>query len=148
MSGFGGFALYAIKLGHTGDLAGTDGIAWSHKKSTPYVPSPLLYQDRLYFLSKNDTILSVLDAKTGKPLVDAERLEGVTGSIYSSPVGAADRVYITTRNGTTLVLKKGDTMQVLAKNSLDDGFDASAAVAGNELYLRGKQSLYCLAESK
>jgi outer membrane protein assembly factor BamB len=43
MSGFQGNALLAIRLGRTGDLTGGDAIAWTHSKSTPYVPSPLLY---------------------------------------------------------------------------------------------------------
>jgi outer membrane protein assembly factor BamB len=40
-SGFRGNALMAICLGRTGDLTGTDAIAWSYGKGTPYVPSPL-----------------------------------------------------------------------------------------------------------
>ena len=41
MSGFQGNALLAIKLGRTGDLTGTDAVAWSYRKSTRYVPSYL-----------------------------------------------------------------------------------------------------------
>jgi hypothetical protein len=37
-------------------------------------------------------------------------------------------VYITGRDGATLVIRHGPAFQVLAKNSLDDGFDASAAL--------------------
>ena len=66
ISGFRGNALRAIKIGRTGDLTGTDGIAWSYDTKTPYVPSPLLAGDRLYFYSNNQGILSCLDAKTGK----------------------------------------------------------------------------------
>jgi hypothetical protein len=35
---------------------------------------------------------------------------------------------------------------VLAKNKLDDGFDASPALVENEIYLRGYQFLYSVAE--
>ncbi len=42
MSGFSGDSLLAIRLGRTGDLTGTDAIAWSRNKNTSYVPSPLL----------------------------------------------------------------------------------------------------------
>src|ERR1051325_1122577 len=58
MSGFQGNALYAIKLGKTGDLTDTDSVIWKHAKSTPYVPSPLLSNDRLYFFSNNNEVLS------------------------------------------------------------------------------------------
>jgi outer membrane protein assembly factor BamB len=140
MSGFRGNALFAIRLGRTGDLTGTDAIAWTYNKSTPYVPSPLLYDDRLYFFANNNGILTVLDAKTGNVLVDAERLNGIA-NVYASPVGAAGRVYLVGRDGNALVLKKGDKAEVLATNKLNDRFDASPAVVGRELFLRGKQYL-------
>jgi len=146
MSGFRGAALQAITLGRTGDLTGTDAIAWSHNKSTPYVPSPLLYGDLLYFFGGNNAMLSVWDAKEGKPRVDAERVDGIQG-VYASAAGAAGRVYLVGRDGGTVVIKNAPQLEVLAKNKLDDGFDASPVPVGNELFLRGRQNLYCLAEA-
>ncbi|MFN3653069.1 MAG: PQQ-binding-like beta-propeller repeat protein [Armatimonadota bacterium] len=145
MSGFRGNALLAIRLGREGDLTGTDAIVWSHNKSTPYVPSPLLYHDRLYFLSNNAGILSCFDAKTGKPLIDAERIPELIG-VYASPLGADGRVYLLGRNGAAVVIKDGEKLEVLARNKLDDRFDASPVAVGKELFLRGHQSLYCIAE--
>ena len=91
ISGFRGNALLAIRLGRTGDLTDTDAIAWKRTKNTPYVPSPLLYGDRLYFFSNNSGIISCDDAKTGKTYFDAERLEALQG-VYASPVGADNKV--------------------------------------------------------
>ncbi len=147
MSGFRGNALLAIHLGRDGDLTGSDAIAWSLRKSTPYVPSPLLYQGRLYFLASNNGIVSCVDAKTGRVLIDAGRLEGLPG-VFASPVGAGGRVYIAGRNGAVAVLKAGDKLEILATNHLDDRFDASPAIAGNDLFLRGRGSLYCIAGEK
>jgi len=145
MSGFMGNSVLAIKLGSTGDIAGSDAIAWTYKKSTPYVPSPLLYQDKLYFFGNNNAILSCLNTDSGKPLLDAERIENL-GQVYASPLGAGDRVYLVGRTGAAIVLKKSDKLETLATNRLDDKFDASPAAAGKELFLRGKQYLYCIAE--
>ena len=145
MSGFRGNSLLAIKLGRTGDLTDSDAIAWKHGKSTPYVPSPLLYGDKLYFFAGNNATLSCFDAKTGVALMDAERLEGPSG-FYASPVGASGRVYLAGRNGTSLVLKNSGKLEILATNKLDEKFDASPAVVGRELFLRGHENLYCLAE--
>jgi outer membrane protein assembly factor BamB len=145
MSGFRGSALHAIRLGRTGDLTGTDAIAWSHGKSTPYVPSPLLYDGLLYFIAGNNGMLSCFDAVTGKPQYEAERLPGVMG-VYASPVGAGGRVYVAGRDGTALVLRHGPTLSVLATNKLDDRIDASPAVVGRDLFLRGHRALYCIAE--
>ena len=145
ISGFRGNSLLAIKLGKTGDLTDTDAIAWKHGKSTPYVPSPLLYGENLFFLAGNNAILSCFEAKSGKPLISEQRLEGPTG-FYASPVGAGGRVYLAGRNGTSIVIKNSGQFEILATNKLDEKFDASPAVVGNELYLRGHEYLYCLAE--
>ncbi len=145
MSGYQGNALLALRLDRTGDLTGTDAIVWSHKKSTPYVPSPLLYDGRLYFFAHNNNVLTVAEAKTGRLLMDAQRLEPLEG-VYASPVAAGGHVYVTGRNGTTVVLKPSDQLEMVATNRLDEKIDASPVAVGTELFLRGKESLYCLAE--
>lgn len=66
--------------------------------------------------------------------------------VFASPVGADGRVYITSRDSITTVLKHGTTYQVLAENTLDDGFDASMALAGNEIFMRSFKCLYCIGE--
>ena len=65
--------------------------------------------------------------------------------MYASPVGGADRVYLTGREGNMLVIKRGQEYEILASNRLEDGFDASPAIVGNEIYMRGHQYLYCIA---
>jgi outer membrane protein assembly factor BamB len=144
-SGFRGSALCAIQLGRTGDLTGTDAIRWSHDKHTPYVPSPLLANDLLYVLANNSGLLSCFDAKTGAAHFEAERLEGAA-EVYASPVAAKDRVYLLARDGTCLVLKQGPKLEILATNKLDDKTDASLALVGKELFVRGRQNLYCVTE--
>ena len=66
--------------------------------------------------------------------------------MYASPIGVNDRIYVAGREGMTLVLEKSKTLKILARNKLNDGFDASPAVVGNELFLRGHSNLYCLTE--
>jgi outer membrane protein assembly factor BamB len=144
-SGFRGNNLKAIRLADAkGDITGTNAIVWTLDRDTPYVPSPLLYDGILYILKSNSGILSAFDAKTGKPHFQLQRLDGVP-NVFSSPVGAGGRVYITGREGTTLVIRSGPGFEVVAKNTLDDGFDASPAVVDNEIYLRGYKYLYSIA---
>ena len=146
ISGFRGSALLAIKLaGASGDLTESPAILWKHNKSTPYVPSPLLYGDKLYFFAGNNAMLSCFDVKTGNPLIDAERIDDLQG-VYASPVGAKDRVYLIGRNGAAKVIKNLAKLEVLASNRLDDRIDSSPAIAGKDLFLRGHEYLYCLAE--
>ena len=61
-------------------------------------------------------------------------------------VGAGGRIYLPSREGMTTVFKAGDTYEELATNELDDIFDASPVVIGDELYLRGHKSIYCIGE--
>ena len=144
-SGFRGSALDAIRLGRTGDLTGTDAILWHHDKHTPYVPSPLLADGLLYVLANNNNLLSCFDAKTGTEHFEAERLEGLT-EVYASPVAAKDRVYVLGRDGTCLVLRQGPKLEVLATNKLHDKTDSSLALVGKEIFVRGRQYVYCIAE--
>ena len=139
-------ALLAIRLeGAKGDITGTDRVAWTRSRGTPYVPSPLLYGGSLYFLQHFQGILTRVDAATGEDRPGALRLAGIR-NVYASPVAAASRLYVTDRDGTTVVLSHSDRPEVVALNALDDSFSASAAVAGRELFLRGERFLYSLAE--
>ena len=146
MSGFRGNALLAIGLsGAKGDITDSDAILWKLDKDTPYTPSGLLYQDKLYFLRANNGILSCFDAKTGKEYYSRERLEGI-GNLYTSPVGANGRVYILGQKGTMYVVAHGPEFKILAKNTLEDSFHASPAVVENQMYLRGFEYLYRIEE--
>jgi outer membrane protein assembly factor BamB len=65
--------------------------------------------------------------------------------VFSSPVGANGRVYLTGRDGTTMVIRHGPAFEVLAQNRLDDGFDASPALVDSEIFMRGYRYLYAIA---
>jgi outer membrane protein assembly factor BamB len=146
MSGFRGNNLKAIKLADAkGDISTTGAIAWQLDRDTPYVPSPLLYDNILYFLKTNNGLLSAYDAVSGKPHYTVQRLPKAQ-EVFASPVGADGRIYVTGRDGVTMVLKHGPTYEVLAENTLDDGFDASPALVGNEMYLRGFRYLYRIGQ--
>jgi outer membrane protein assembly factor BamB len=143
VSGYKGAAALAVPLGSSGDLTDSDKVLWKYGKGTPYVASPLLVGGRLYFTQVLDPVWSSLDLKTGKAVIDRVRLPAVK-SFYASPVAAAGRIYLVDRDGISLVLKQGDKLEVLAENRLDDSIDASPAVAGKQLFLRGEKHLYCI----
>jgi outer membrane protein assembly factor BamB len=146
MSGFQGNDAKAIRYAEAkGNIDGTSAILWSLDRDTPYVPSPLLYDGILYFLKSNSGILSAYDARSGKPHYVLQRLDGVP-NVFASPVGAGGRVYFPGRDGTTLVIRHGPSFEVLASNTLDDGFDASPALVDDVLYMRGYRNLYAIAQ--
>jgi outer membrane protein assembly factor BamB len=145
-SGFRGNSLKAIRLdGAKGDITNTPSLAWTMDRDTPYVPSPLVYQGIVYFLKTNNGLLTAVDAKTGKPHYQVQRIEGVP-NVFASPVAAAGKIFIVGREGATAVIKPGPAYEAIATNTLDDHFDASPALVDSEIYLKGMKSLYCLAE--
>jgi outer membrane protein assembly factor BamB len=138
-------AMLAIRLeGAKGNITGTAAVVWTRNRDTPYVPSPVLYDNALCFLKHYQGLLTCVHAKSGESLFGPERLPGIR-NVYASLVGAADRIYITDLGGTTAVIKRGNKLELLASNRLEDSFSASPAVAGGELFLRGERSLYCIA---
>ncbi|MBW6537527.1 MAG: PQQ-binding-like beta-propeller repeat protein [Mariniphaga sp.] len=145
MSGFRGSALQAIDLKKAkGDITGTDAVLWTYDKNTPYTPQPVLMNGKLYFMRVNNGFLSCIDAKTGEPFYENERL-GDISTLYSSPTGVNDRLYIAAEN-VVMVIKAGVTFEILASNPVDDNFHASPVIAGNDLILRGFNSLYCFSK--
>lgn len=146
VSGYKGSAAYAIRLDAKGDITGTDKVLWSYTRGTPYVPSPILYGDKIYFTQANSAILSCLEAKTGRVVMEGQRLPELK-SLYASPVGAAGRIYFVDRDGTTTVIRHGGKLEVLATNRVDEPIDASPAIRGRQMFLRGRRHLYCLEEA-
>jgi outer membrane protein assembly factor BamB len=144
MSGYRGQAAYAISLDSTGDLTGKQKVVWHYQRGTPYVSSPLLYRDRLYFTQGLSAILTSLDRGTGKPILREKRLPAVQ-SLYASPVAAAGRIYLVDRDGTTVVLRDSAKLEVLAVNKLNDPIDASPALVGREMFLRSRGAVYCVS---
>ncbi len=66
-------------------------------------------------------------------------------NLKSSPVAVNGKLYVATEEGDVLVLKMGEKFEVLARNSMgDEMFIATPAVADNSMYLRGRNTLYCI----
>ena len=146
MSGYreaAGMAIHYRKA--KGDLTDGDAVVWRVDSGLSYVPSPLLYDGKLYFVERFKGMLSCYDFATGKAHYTQQRIEGV-GNIYASLVGANGRVYILDRDGKAVVFKHGETFELLAENKLDDAFDASPVIVGDTILLRGHEYLYSVAE--
>ncbi len=139
-------AMLAISLDKAkGDITGTDAVLWTVTgNKTPYVSSPLLSGNNIYSMRKTSNILFCFNAKTGETVFGPVRLQGVN-PIYSPLVGTGDRIYLAGLSGKTFVIKNGSEFEVLAENKLDEGTGASPIIAGDELYLRGTEHLYCIA---
>lgn len=158
MAGYRGNLAIAISLNSKGRInhekVGPDQpVKWKLVRQMPYVPSPVLVGNRLYFTKSNVAILSCHDAATGEMLYrnaqgneQSIRLAGLK-NMYASPVAVADRIYLTSREGVTLVIRNSPKLEVLATNRLGEAVDASPAIAGNQMFIRGKRHLYCIEQT-
>jgi outer membrane protein assembly factor BamB len=144
MSGYRAAAAFAIPLNSTGDVSGSNAFVWTYQEGTPYVPSPTVSGNRLYFTGGNNDILTVLDLETGKPLIEKQRL-GI-GNTYASPLAADGKIYFIGREGTSVVISDDANAEVLSKNVIEDTFDASPVVIGKQLLLRSWTKLYSIEE--
>ncbi len=143
MSGHRNPNALAIRLGREGDLTGTDAVVWTNDRGNSYTPSPVLDDNKLYFVSDNG-LLSCLNFLTGEAYYRQQRLPKPY-NFKASPVGANGKLYLATEDGDVVVVKMGETFEVLATNTLtDQSFVASPAIAGGSLYLRSREALYCI----
>jgi outer membrane protein assembly factor BamB len=136
----------AIKPGAAGDISLKPGetsnqfIAWSHPRASGYTPSALVHGGFAYVV--HDTgVLTVFDASSGRQIYKV-RVGGGGQTFSASPVGAGDRVFMVTEEGTTFVLDSGPEYKEIAKNDLGEMSLASPAIAGDALYLRTESKLY------
>ena len=140
--------VYAAKLGGSGTF-GADGLAWKSEERgavTSDVPTPLFYNNRFYVLSDLRRALSCLDPKTGKPLWSVETPN--KQNCWASPTGADGKIYALTLSGTVLVWD-ATTGKLLAENPCGDpdmDVRASIAVAGQNLFVRTDNKLYCVGK--
>ncbi|HEX5709026.1 MAG TPA: PQQ-binding-like beta-propeller repeat protein [Pyrinomonadaceae bacterium] len=144
---FAGFPVkitYAIRLGASGDVTDTPNVAWQYAKGTAYVPSPILYNDLLYLMSDKG-ILTALDAKSGKIVYEGGRVP-VPAAFTASPVAADGRLFLTSEDGDTFVVRAGPVHEVVRTNTVGEPVYASPAIAAGKIFIRGERHLYCIGK--
>ncbi|MBE7540967.1 MAG: PQQ-like beta-propeller repeat protein [Bryobacteraceae bacterium] len=145
MSGYRNPKLMAIKLGGKGDLTGTDSVVWSTVRGAAYTASPVIHDGRLYVIMDSG-LFSCFDATTGEAHYERTRLPKPY-NFKASPVAANGKLYLSTEEGDVVVVKMGNTFEVLATNTLaDQVFISSPAFADGEIYLRSTTHLFAIRE--
>src|SRR5262249_52607704 len=109
------------------------------------VSSMLLTSGRIYFYKDKSGILTCVDAATGQRHFGPSRIPGLK-TIYASPVAAGGHIYLTDRNGTTVVIKDADNLDIVATNSVGETVDSTHAPVDREMFIRGEKHLFCVGE--
>jgi outer membrane protein assembly factor BamB len=123
-----------------GEQRDADRTVWRSQRGGPYIPSGLLYRNRLYVLT-DPGMLACYNPGNGQELW---RLR-LRGPFSASLVAAAGRIYAVSERGTVYVVAAGDRTQLLAENPLGERTLATPAIVDGELLLRTQQRLYCFA---
>jgi outer membrane protein assembly factor BamB len=148
MNSYLGNITQAIRLGGAkGELKETDALLWTRNRGASYVPTPVAHDGLLYFLRDSVGVLECCDATSGETVYSGKRLADLK-RIHASLTVAGDRLHVVSREAGTMVIRTGAEFEILAHNHLADVFDASPVFVGDELYLRGRSHLYCIAEEK
>ena len=135
-TGFMAPQLWAIGLDGQGDVTQTH-VKFKVPKQVPAMPSPVLVEDQLYFISDQGVATSV-NAKTGAPIWTKR----ISGNFAASPLFADGKLYFSSQEGKTTVVRPGREYDEITVNSLDGQLMASPAVLDESLLLRSQSHLY------
>jgi outer membrane protein assembly factor BamB len=134
-----GHGVTAVRLSGSGDLTSSN-VVWRVKKSYPSIPSPLIYRGVMY-LMKEGGIVTSLDPASGQVLKQG-RTPDALEEYYASPVAADGKIFLVSASGKVTVLKADAQWEILAMNDLDEEVWATPAIAGGNLYIRTRNTLY------
>ena len=131
----------AIRPGGRGDVTRTH-LAWTNPRGSPFVPSPILYGEHLYMVNDSSSIVTNLDARTGRPLWQGRLGTAQREGFSASPVAVDGKVFFTNDDGETFVLKAGPTFQLLHVNTIGEPTLATPALVDGHWYIRTAAHLF------
>lgn len=137
---------FAVKAGASGNITlkkderSSESVAWTKKGGVVGMASPVAAAGLVYWT--NQGIIACYEAATGKQVYKERLASG--RMVTASPLLVGDRLLIVSETGKAQWIKAGRKFEVVGSGELDDTFWASPAVAGDRLFLRGVDALYCL----
>ena len=134
-----GHGLTAVRLTGQGDLTSSN-VVWRLQKAYPNIPAPLIYRGVMY-LMKEGGIVSSLDPASGQVLKQG-RTPDALEEYYASPVAADGKIFLVSASGKVTVLKADAQWEILKTNDLKEEVWATPAIAGGNIYIRTRNTLY------
>jgi outer membrane protein assembly factor BamB len=140
LSEFNRTIVLAVRTGGARDVTKSH-VLWKETKGVPEVPSPLVWQQRVYLI-RSGGLLVCRDLETGRLIY--ENRVGSPAGYFASPVLAGSNLFLASDQGIVTIVRAGDTFEVLARHEFKEPIIASPAVANNRLYLRSAQHLWAI----
>lgn len=139
-AGYPGSKTMCLKTDGTGDITGTPRVVWENGQKC-YVPSLVAFDGLVYGVT-DEGIALCFDAATGKE----QYKKRLGGNFSASPIVAAGHLFVPNEEGRMFVYKTGPKFEAAAENDLGDGGFASPVIAGNQIFVRTSQYLYCIGQ--
>lgn len=131
----------AVSTGAHGTLSDKNRL-WTFSKFAPDCPTPVMFNGNVFCI-RDDGMASCLDLKSGEPKWQ-ERL--FSENVKVSPVAADDKIYFTSNQANSVVVKAESKLQILATNKLDEATLATPAISDGKLFIRTDSHLYCVTK--
>jgi outer membrane protein assembly factor BamB len=135
--------MLALRAFGRGDVTKSARV-WSFEQG-PDVPTPATDGTLLYVVTDNG-LLFCLDLATGAVRYGPQRLR--VGTYSASPLLADGKLYVTSEEGLTSVVKAGPAFELLAENALDGYTLSSPVAAGGQLFIRTANHLYAIGAAR
>jgi outer membrane protein assembly factor BamB len=134
--------IMAIRGGGRGDVTQSHTL-WKHPtKHTDHIVSPLISQNRMLLITTGG-IASMFETTGGTMIRSTTRIRN-PGSYFASPIRGDGKIYVAGENGVVVVLQDSPSLEVLARNQMDDSIIATPAIAEGRLYIRTRSKLICV----
>ena len=133
------------ELSASGDIsleagtASSSHIVWSQQREGAYMQTPVVYQDLLY-VCRDNGVLSVYEAETGKRLYQQRLADGRTG-FSASAIAGDGKLYYSSEEGSVLVVKAGPTFELLEENAMGETVMATPAISEGSIFIRTRTRL-------
>lgn len=137
-SGFEKTTIRTVRLGGRGDVTSSH-VAWEQRRGVPNQPS-LIYLPPFLHAITDGGVAHCYEGSTGE-VVYSER---VGGNYSASPVANDKHIYFLSENGETVVIERGKSFKIVARNPLGEKTQSSMAVSGGRLLIRTATQLYCV----
>ena len=137
--------IIAVQTNATGNITLKDKetsneyVKWSLPQGGSYMHSLLLYNNRLYNVNWNGTVVC-LDPESGKEIFRGKI--GKAKSFIASPVASDGKIYIVDEDGTIYIIRDGDSFEVLNEIPLKDICMTAPSITDGMIYFRTQKYLF------
>ena len=108
------------------------------------MPSPILHGDYLYMVNDMASIVTCLDAVTGRNVWQGRLGVAQREGFSASPVAVDGKIFFTNDDGETFVLRAGPKFELLHVNRIGEATLASPALVDGRWYIRTDRSLVAI----